>query len=318
DASTTVLCCAYAEDEEPVQLWTPRNPVPAEFEAAINPAWIVCAHCAHFEDAIERHVLHPSFGWPVFPIAKHRCTPAMSLSVGLREGFSRAGKALERRIRKDASGDRLLHQTSKPRRPHKNEKPDGIYWFEDQERLDRLYDYCQRDVEVERELYSRLPPLSASEQTLWELSSRINQRGFCVDRTFAEAARKIAEAAAPEIDQEIAERTAEEITSINQITKLMLWLQQHGCIMEKLDRKAIEKKLLDPELVPAVRRVLELRLGGAQAAVKKIDALLARAGNDDRVRGAFRYHGAGTGRWAGEGVQPHNLKRPVVDDLDAA
>jgi DNA polymerase len=88
--------------------------------------------------------------------------------------------------------------------------------------------------------------------------------------------------------------------------------------MEKLDRKAIENKLLDPELVPAVRRVLELRLGGAHAAVKKINALLARAGNDDRVRGAFRYHGAGTGRWAGEGVQPHNLKRPVVDDLDAA
>ena len=47
-----------------------------------------------------------------------------------------------------------------------------------------------------------------------------------------------------------------------------------------------------------MRRVLELRLGGAQAAVKKIDALLARAGDDDRIRGAFRYHGAATGRWA--------------------
>ena len=67
-----------------------------------------------------------------------------------------------------------------------------------------------------------------------------------------------------------------------------------------------------------VHRVLELRLGGAQAAVKKIDALLARAGDDDRVRGAFRYHGAATGRWAGEGFQPQNLKRPVVDDLAAA
>ena len=67
-----------------------------------------------------------------------------------------------------------------------------------------------------------------------------------------------------------------------------------------------------------MRRVLELRLGGAQAAVKKIDALLARAGDDDRVRGAFRYHGASTGRWAGEGFQPQNLKRPAVEDLAAA
>ena len=64
--------------------------------------------------------------------------------------------------------------------------------------------------------------------------------------------------------------------------------------------------------------MLELRLGGAQAAVKKIDALLARAGTDDRVRGAFKFHGAATGRWAGEGFQPQNLKRPVAEDLDAA
>ena len=69
---------------------------------------------------------------------------------------------------------------------------------------------------------------------------------------------------------------------------------------------------------PPVRRVLELRAGGAQAAVKKIDALLARAGTDDRIRGAFKYHGASTGRWAGEGFQPQNLKRPEVEDLDAA
>src|SRR5215813_13896681 len=66
------------------------------------------------------------------------------------------------------------------------------------------------------------------------------------------------------------------------------------------------------------QQVLELRLGGAQAAVKKIDALLTRADDDDRVRGAFRYHGAATGRWAGEGFQPQNLKRPTVEDINAA
>src|SRR5262249_42504740 len=58
---------------------------------------------------------------------------------------------------------------------------------------------------------------------------------------------------------------------------------------------------------------------GAQSAVKKIDALLNRAGSDDRIRGAFRFHGAATGRWSGqEGYQAQNLKRPVVEDLDAA
>ena len=92
-------------------------------------------------------------------------------------------------------------------------------------------------------------------------------------------------------------------------------------MLRKLDKKAIEKLLRDAELLPPpVRRVLELRQGGAQAAVKKIDALLARAGDDDRIRGAFRYHGAATGRWAGQGYQPQNLKRLTVKDeeLDAA
>jgi DNA polymerase bacteriophage-type len=90
--------------------------------------------------------------------------------------------------------------------------------------------------------------------------------------------------------------------------------------LQKLDKKAIQRQLEkgDDELSASVRRVLELRLGGAQAATKKINALLARAGADDRIRGGFRYHAAATGRWGGEGFQPQNLKRPVVDDLNAA
>jgi DNA polymerase len=93
-----------------------------------------------------------------------------------------------------------------------------------------------------------------------------------------------------------------------------------GPRLQKLDKKGIQRQLEkgDDELAAPVRRVLELRLNGAQAATKKITSLLARAGADDRIRGGFRYHGAATGRWSGEGTQPQNLKRPVVNDLDAA
>ena len=49
------LCCGYAVDDDPVQLWTPGDPVPPEFiEAAHNPAWIVVAHNDQFETAIEQ------------------------------------------------------------------------------------------------------------------------------------------------------------------------------------------------------------------------------------------------------------------------
>jgi hypothetical protein len=55
-----------------------------------------------------------------------------------------------------------------------------------------------------------------------------------------------------------------------------------------------------------------------QAAAKKVNALLTRCDADGRIRGALRYHGASTGRWAGNGLQPQNLKRPEIDDIDAA
>ena len=319
DSSTEIYCVAFAVDHDPVQVWLPGNPVPPEFiEAAHNPNWLIAAHGDHFESAIEHHIMTPRYGWPEIPLERHRCTMAMSLAAGLPARLSSAADALELANRKDAAGERLMHQTSKPRRPHKDEDPTAIYYFDDPDRLQRLYDYCRQDVEVERELYSRLPSLSPVEQTLWALSCSINSRGFCVDRKFAEAARQIAQAAAPELDAEIAELTGGAITKISQVARLLQWLQELGCTAQKLDRKAIERQLEREELPPAVRRALELRRDGAQAAVKKIDALLARAGDDDRVRGAFRYHGAATGRWAGEGFQPQNLKRPVVEDIDAA
>jgi hypothetical protein len=147
----------------------------------------------------------------------------------------------------------------------------------------RLGAYNVQDVEVEREADDRLPSLSNAEQAIWVLSNLINARGFHVDRKFAEAARHIAKAAAPEINAEIAEITEGAVTGIAQIAKLVEWLKLQGCAPTKLDRKAIEKLLKDDELAAPARRVLELRLGGAQAAVKKLDALLARAGDDDRV-----------------------------------
>ncbi len=87
----------------------------------------------------------------------------------------------------------------------------------------------------------------------------INRRSFHVDRQFAEAARKIALAGAPEINAELAEITAGAVTGISQVAKLAQWLQQHGCAVRTLDRKAIEKLLDKKDLSPAAYRVLELR-----------------------------------------------------------
>jgi DNA polymerase len=317
DPGTEVLCCAYAVDDGPVQLWTLGAPVPAEFyEAANNLNWLGVAHNAAFEMAIEQHCLGPRVNWPTIPLERQRCTMAMCLALALPAKLETVARVLELQHQKDVTGHRLMLMLAKPRKPRKGEDP-GVYWFEDSDRLGRLYEYAEADLACERELFHRLQPLSPSEQTLWVLDAVINQRGFGIDRALAEAARTIAAAAAPEIDRELAEVTGGAVTSIHQVARLQVWLRENGCAVDDLQRKTVTT-LLETELPSNVRRALELRQDGGQAAVKKIGTLLQHAGADDRVRGALQYHKASTGCWAGTAFQPQNLKHPKVADLAGA
>jgi DNA polymerase len=271
DPSTEIRCVAYAVDDGPVQTWLPGDPVPPErIEAARNPIWVVARFGDHFETAIDQHILAPRHGWPLVPLERHRCVQAMALAVGLPAKLETLADELEFANRKDRAGARLMQQMAKPRRPHKNENPNDTYWFDDPERNARLRGYNVQDVEVEREAHNLLPLLSPFEQSLWQLSCAINEYGFCVDRRFAKAARQIAQAAVREIDAELTEITGGIVSTIDQIARLKTWLAERNCLTESLDKKAIEKLLHDDTLAPQVRRVLELRLGGAQAAVKKI------------------------------------------------
>ena len=244
DPRSEILCVAFAVDNDPAQLWLPGDPVPPEFtEAACNPSWVVAAHNDSFETAIEGHILGPRYGFPLVPPERHRCTMATALALGLPARLDAVADALELSNRKDAAGQRLMLQMTKPRRARKDEDATGALWFDDDERLNRLYSYCRQDVETERELFERLAPLSPSEHALWLLSGAINDRGFHIDRAFAEAARKIAQAAAPEIDLELAELTGGAVSSIGQIARMQSWLAQQNCTVKTLDKKAIKKLL---------------------------------------------------------------------------
>src|SRR5262249_34224344 len=327
DPRTKIRCCAYAVDDEPVKLWLPGDParqrpddpVPPEFiEAAQNPDWEVYAHNAQFEIALEHFILTRQHGFPKFRPSQQRCSMAQALSFSLPPKLELVAEAIELVQQKDKAGQRLMLMMAKPRRPHKDEDPQALLWFDDEERLQRLYAYCKQDVEVERELYQVLRPLSAEEFELWQFDLRVNARGFYVDRKLAEAARTVAEAAMPELNAELVYITNNVVRTINQVGKLKTWLAEQGCVVDSLDKEAIEELLGKEDLPAPARRVLELRQSGAQAAAKKITALLARCSDDGRIRGAFRFHGASTGRWAGNGVQPQNLKHPETEDIDTA
>jgi DNA polymerase len=190
DPSTEILCVAYAVDDGSIEIWVPGEPIPDVFKiAAADPDWLIVAHNSSFETAIETLVMAPRCGWPLVPIERHRCTQAMALAAALPGSLEGSAAALDLPVQKDAEGHRLMLQMSKPRKPRRNEDPNQIYWHDDMDKRLRLYDYCKCDVEVERQLYRRLPPLSDAEQGIWILDAKINHYGFHVDRALAIAAQ---------------------------------------------------------------------------------------------------------------------------------
>jgi DNA polymerase len=316
--STDVLCCAYAVDDGDVQLWTPGIPVPPEFiEAAQNADWLVSAFNDQFERLIEQHILGPRYGWPLVPIERHRCTQAAAMALALPMKLGDAALALGLEHQKDAAGERLMKLMARPRKLRDDENPEGIYWHDEPEKIQRLCEYCKQDVRAERALHKRVGFLSAAEQKVWELDAIINDRGVYSDGELLNAMLGITAEAEAEIAPELAELTGGALTSINQVDRLVRWLGEHGCKVEDVRKPTLRKELLNGA-APEVRRVMELRLAGAHAAAKKLSALKAWRGTDGRVRGALKYHGGATGRWASWGVQLHNLKKPTIDNVEAA
>jgi DNA polymerase family A/CHC2 zinc finger/Toprim domain len=319
DPTTEVLCVGYCVDDGAAQIWTPGQSIPNGFTtAARDPDWLIVAHNDQFETAIETRNLALHYGWPLIPIDRHRCTMAMAQANALPGSLEGAAAALGLPIGKDREGHRLMMQMAKPRKARKGENPEITYWHDGPDRRLRLQQYCQRDVELERLLYRRLPPLSDDEQALWTLDAAINRRGFRVDLELAESARSIVQAEQKAIDRELAELTDGKVTSVNQVAKLTALLQERGHKVTSLAKRSVSAVLAhDPS--PEVRRLLELRQAGGLAAARKLDSLLAGVDADQRLRGTLKFHAASTGRWSGSRFQPQNLKRVEnKDSLDAA
>jgi DNA polymerase bacteriophage-type len=240
----------------------------------------------------------------------------MALAAALPAKLETVAAALHLPFQKDVEGAKVMREMSRPRKPRPGEDPHGTYWVDDPDKLQRLIAYNIRDVEIERELYRHLPPLSDDEQILWQLDATINRRGFHVDIALAEAARQIVRERRTTIDHEIADLTGGRITTANQVAKIQAFLKECGHNVQSLGKRSVSAVLAhSPD--ETVSRLLNLRQEGAKASANKLNTLLDMA-NDGRLHGTLRFHGAATGRWSGSGFQAHNLSRAQPADLEAA
>lgn len=330
DPSTTVLCMAWAVEDEAVTLWVTGDAAPFDLFLEIDDGAILICHNAAFEHAIWNHYCVPKLGWPPLPIERFRCTMAMAYAMALPGSLDNASRALGITDGKDMLGNRVMKQLSQPREV----LPDGkVIWWEEKsakDEVDRalivekfrvLHAYCVQDVVVERNVAKRLLPLSDFEQQVWVLDQKINLRGVKIDMPMVKRALAIVEFEQAGLKDKMVQATNGAVSSPQAVAQIKAFLEDHGVNVPSLAKQELID-LLDDEAANLPKNcvaVLELRQMAAKSSTAKFQTMLNRVSSDGRLRGMFQYHGAGTGRWAARGVQLHNLPRPKIsqDNIDS-
>lgn len=326
DESTGAHCLSYGADPERVKIWTEGEPFPEELAQHLAAGGIFTAWNAQFEWAIWNLCCVRKYGWPVLPISQVRCSMVRAYAMALPGALEDAAPALGVDQRKDAEGHRIMMQLAKPRK-------DGSMWRRNEETLDKfpkLYAYNKQDVRTELACLSRLMELSPSECALWELDHKINNRGVMCDLASVDKAIEIIQSEQKRLNAEMLYVTGGVVGSCNEVQMLGKWIKSQGVDMPGLAKADVLNALAEDdaaaeiwdETMPlAVRRALELRQEAAKSSTAKLVAMREKASSDGRIRNMHQFHGASTGRWAGRGIQPHNLfkTRPGItqEDIEA-
>lgn len=313
DASTEVLCMAYAFDDKDVRTWLPGMPFPE-----IGGHQIM-AHNAAFERLIFWYVLCPDIGVPEPWLEQFTCTAAQARANCLPGSLEDVGRAVSSKMKKDHRGAQLIRLLSIPR-------ADGTF-NEDPTLMAEFVAYCEQDVRAMREISKAMRPLSDTELADYHVNERINDRGVLVDLDLCHAAVQYAEVELQEIQAIVAEVTGGAITSVRS-PKMRQWVQDRvGPEAIKLmwtgERFSIDKSVranlltLGPDEVPAdVAEVIQCADDLWASSVAKFKRLADLADpEDDRVRGAFVFAGgSATGRASSYGAQVHNFTRKTAKD----
>ena len=338
DPTTEVLCLSYKLGDEASKLWAPPLPFPKQILDHIEANGMFEAHNVQMERAVWMHILckgrHMSVAGintatPIPMPRRWKDTMAVCAHRSIPMSLDKAGAALALPVQKDKRGKYLIQTLCKPKWGTKAE-PDRVY-REDLELMDEMFDYCMMDTDAEHTLSWAIGDLPGPEYRLWILDQTINQRGVKLDMEAVECAISIAEKIETDANDELSVITGGEVTAGTQRDRVIKWLQQSGLRIIDLQKDTVETTIAGLKAedlgysyisnpyaeISVMIRVLEIRQISSKASTKKLYKMRETVCSDDRVRGTLQYHGAGTGRWAGRLVQPHNFPRGDMDVLGA-
>ena len=317
-----ILLFAYSIDEGPVKLvdLASGEEIPAEIVEAILCSDIIkTAFNANFERVALMRYLSRKLGKEVYlNPTSWRCSEVQAAMLGLPLHLEGVAKVLRLGVQKMAEGKPLIRYFCIPCKPTAanggrtrnmpSDAPDKWELFKQ---------YNIRDVEVELEIRKKIKdyPIPESEQALYELDQRINDRGFRADMDFVMQAISC--------DKQFtvsATERAYELTGLenpNSVSQLKDWLSDRGVEVESLSKKNVKELVSETE--GEVEEALKLRLLMAKTSVRKYEAIERAVCSNGRVHGLFQFYGANrTGRFAGRLVQVQNLPQNHLVDLKLA
>jgi DNA polymerase bacteriophage-type len=249
------------------------------------------------------------------PLSRWRCTAAKAAACSLPRKLEGAAKALGLPTQKDMAGHKLIKKYCKPRKPSKHNPK---LWWDDPADLRAIYRYCKIDCQAEYELDQALPDLSAAEQKVWELDQRINNRGVLIDISTVKLILGMIREEMKNITRRVAKLSGGTIDSATQVGRVLKWVNEHGADMKNLQAPTIRDKLLEDDVLPKVRRMLEYRQASSRTSTGKYLAMLRAVGEDNKARELLLFHGAcPTGRWAGKKLQPQNFPRATIEHFNS-
>jgi len=307
DPSTEVLCLGYCVENEPPQLWIPGEEMPEVFSNPQSQNFI--AHNVLFEKAIWRNVMVKDHGWPDIPEENWTCSAAMAAALALPRSLKDAGFVMGLDKQKNEAGHRMMLKLCKP-------KIGQTKWDTKPEDFKTLFEYCLDDIHAGRELYLKLRELSDSEREIWQLDQKMNLRGVHIDRDLVEAAVGLSSEYVDRLNKKLTILTRGAVKKASEIAKMTDWINTQKVSLKSIAKEPLADALKSDDLPPQVREVLQIRQDIGRTSTAKYSTILEALCSDGRLRNLLVYHGASTGRWAGQGVQPQNFPKRYDGDAE--
>lgn len=250
------------------------------------------------------------------PPSEWVCTMVNATRVGLPASLDKVGEVLNLQDQKDKSGKNLINYFSKPCKPTKTNGGRTRNLPEhDKEKWQMFIDYCVRDVEVEMNVAEKIKDFHVPtiEQRFWTVDQHINDRGIRLAEDLMLGANELDKISKAELLKQATLLTGLE--NPNSPTQLLAWFNtEQGIDIPNLQKKTVQEYV--NKTAGKAKQMLEIRLQMSKTSVKKYNKMHDMMCSDRRVRGLFQFYGAGTGRWAGRGVQLQNLTKHYISDIE--